>query len=81
VEYCALDNPIKNYFGLSKESFFLAFIIISSEYKHWAEINTDLIRTMSERLKQLDRKQVMNYEKITVLKWLDLVFWSRANPD
>lgn len=26
-KYCALDNPIKKYFGLENESFFVAFII------------------------------------------------------
>jgi len=33
-EYCALDNPIKEYFKLSKESFYVSFFIINHAYKN-----------------------------------------------
>lgn len=78
-EYCALDNPIKNYFGLKKESFFISFFIISVEYKHWATNNKKLINIIREKFKQADKKGVLQHDKLTDLKLLDLIFWSKAN--
>ena len=78
-EYCALDNPIKNYFGLKKESFFISFLIISIEYKHWANDNKHLLKIIRERFKQKDKKGILQHDKLTDLKLLDLIFWSKAN--
>lgn len=78
-EYCALDNPIKNYFGLKKESFFISFIIISYEYKHWATDNKKLLKIIRDKFKQADRKGILQHDKLTDLKLLDLIFWSKAN--
>lgn len=78
-EYCALDNPIKDYFGLSKESFFLSFFIISGEYKKWAIENQEIIKTIRENLKKLDQNKILNFELLTDHKLLDLIFWSKAN--
>lgn len=78
-EYCALDNPIKNYFGLKKESFFIAFFIISVEYKHWATDNKHLIKQLRDKFKQADKKGIIKHDQLTDLKLLDLIFWSKAN--
>ncbi len=78
-EYCALDNPIKNYFGLKKESFFISFFIISVEYKHWATDNKKLLKVIREKFKQADKKGILQHDKLTDLKLLDLIFWSKAN--
>jgi|GEM_PF-1594265 len=78
-EYCALDNPIKNYFKLEKESFFLSFLIISAEYKHWATDNRKFIQEIKTRFKQMDKQGIIEHERITDLKLLDLIFWSKAN--
>lgn len=78
-EYCALDNPIKNYFGLKKESFFISFIIISVEYKHWATDNKKLLKIIRKKFKQADKKGILQHDKLTDLKLLDLIFWSKAN--
>jgi len=78
-EYCALDNPIKNYFGLKKESFFISFFIISVEYKHWATDNKKLLKIIREKFKQADKKGILQHDKLTDLKLLDLIFWSKAN--
>lgn len=78
-EYCALDNPIKNYFGLKKESFFISFFIISVEYKHWATDNKKLLQTIRDKFKQADKKQIIKHDLLTDLKLLDLIFWSKAN--
>lgn len=78
-EYCALDNPIKNYFGLKKESFFISFFIISVEYKHWAIDNKKLLKAIREKFEKADKKGMIQHDKITDLKLLDLIFWSKAN--
>src|SRR5690606_31504835 len=78
-EYCALDNPIKNYFGLKKESFIISFFIISVECKHWATDNKKLIKIIREKYKQTDKKGILQHDKLTDLKLLDLIFWSKAN--
>lgn len=77
--YCALDNPIKNHFKLSKESFYLSFLIISSQYKKWCDENQPLIQIIRAELKKLDSENIINFEKLTDLKLLDLIFWSKAN--
>jgi hypothetical protein len=78
-DYCALDNPIKNYFGLKKESFFISLFIISGEYKHWATDNRQLIISIKDKFEQLDKNKVLNHDHLTDLKLLDLIFWSKAN--
>lgn len=78
-EFCALDNPIKNYFGLKKESFFISFIIISDEYKHWATENQQTILTIKEKFRLADKSRTLNHDLLTDLKLLDLIFWSKAN--
>jgi hypothetical protein len=78
-EYCALDNPIKNYFGLKKESFFISLFIISVEYKHWATDNKKLLKIIRVKFKQADKKGILQHDKLTDLKLLDLIFWSKAN--
>jgi len=77
--YCALDNPIKNHFKLNKESFYLSFLIISSQYKKWCDENQSIIQVIKQELKNLDSENIINFEKLTDLKLLDLIFWSKAN--
>lgn len=77
--YCALDNPIKVYFGLLKESFFISFQIISKEYVDWAENNFEILEKIRMKLYQIDKYSLIDPEKLTDLKLLDLIFWSNAN--
>lgn len=79
VDYCALDNPIKNYFGLQQESFFVAFSIISSAYKLWTTSNKNLVVDMKQQFKNIDWNNLIQHDKITDLKLLDLIYWSKAN--
>jgi hypothetical protein len=78
-EYCALDNPIKNYFGLKYESFYISFIIISSAYKHWVLENENLIKTIRHKFEQKDINDCFQHDKISEMKLLDLIFWCKAN--
>jgi hypothetical protein len=77
-KYCALDNPIKKYFGLGNESFYIAFIVISNAYKEWASENSDL---MQQIRMELERNKIGKpfSAKMTDLKLLDLIFWYQAN--
>ncbi len=36
-QYCSLDNPVKDHFKLTNESFFISFIVISDAYRKWAK--------------------------------------------
>ena len=78
-KYCALDNPIKEYFGLSKESFFVSFIIISKEYVNWGNNNQKIIDAIKVKLRIVDNNETIKQKKLTNLKLLDLIFWSKAN--
>ena len=78
-DYCALDNPIKDYFGLKKESFFISFMIISLAYKQWASENKKFLQLIRDKFKQADKMQIIKHDKLTDMKLLDLIFWSKAN--
>lgn len=78
-EFCALDNPIKNFFGLKRESFLIAFFIISEAYKNWATENIQTLDMIRCNFKEADKEQLFNHEMITDMKLLDLIFWSQSN--
>jgi hypothetical protein len=80
-KYCPLDIPIKNYFGLENESFFTAFILISEGYRSWLKENRILLGSLKREAKGLDITNVLFIEKMTDLKFLDFIFWKRANID
>lgn len=78
TEYCALDNPIKNLLGLEKESFFMAFLAISSAYRSWVTTSPSTlaaIRALTSKDKEIDRY----VSRMSDLKVIDLIFWQRAN--
>ena len=77
-EYCALDNPIKDYLGLRRESFYIAFVVISQAYKEWASENQRLMQQI--RIELENNKIGKSFSnKMTDLKLLDLIFWYQAN--
>jgi hypothetical protein len=78
-DFCALDNPIKDYFGLGKESFFIAFFLVSRSYKEWAMENKVLIEQIRQMLKKLENNESLPNDRVTDLKLLDLIFWYKAN--
>ena len=78
-EFCALDNPIKDYFKLKKESFFIAFITISTAYERWATINHATMNDIRKEFIKLDKCNIINHSIISNHKLLDLIFWSKAN--
>ena len=77
-DYCALDNPIKNYFGLKGESFYVAFLIVSNAYNNWVNENSSIIENIRTQF-ELDDKRKLFSLSFTHIKLLDLVFWFIAN--
>jgi hypothetical protein len=77
-DFCPLDNPIRNYFGLNKESFYIAFLATSRAYKEWAGENARLLHRIRRELKQVDKTAKLS-DRMTDLKLLDLIFWYEAN--
>jgi len=80
ADYCALDNPIKNYFGLKNEGFFIAFLVVSELYKRWLTNNSRKIEYIKRELKLTDGNNLLVRDELTNLKILDLIFWAEANP-
>lgn len=78
-EYCALDNPIRKYFDLKKESFFVGFILISSAYKKWAAKHAQRINTIRQEFMNNDLESFFDHSRITDMKLMDLIFWAKAN--
>jgi hypothetical protein len=78
ADFCALDNPIKNYFGLSREGFYLSFLMISSAYQSWISENVPLMTQVRHQL-ELHETARRYSSKMTDLKLLDLIFWLKAN--
>ena len=79
LEYCPLDNPIKNYFGLRKESFLIAFWAISKAYREWSRENSALLNVIRIKFKEFDSGNTHFHDQITDMKLLDMIFWSIAN--
>jgi hypothetical protein len=77
-KYCALDNPIRQYFGLEKESFFISFIVISEAYNEWSVENSAIMDKIKFELGTYAKQKPSN-SNMTNLKLLDLIFWYQAN--
>lgn len=78
-QYCALDNPVKKFLGLSKEGFFVSFIIISEVYAKWSAENRELVSHIRNRFSELDTSRKFDHQRISDLKLLDLIFWRKAD--
>lgn len=72
-KYCALDNPIKQYFGLEKESFYIAFIVINKAYQEWIDENLLAMKEIKSEIETFVKTDMTN------LKILDFIFWYKAN--
>jgi len=78
-EFCALDNPIKNYLGLKHESFFVSHFLISEAYKTWANKHQELLSNLKTEIKKHHWSNIIDFDKLTDLKILDVIFWEKAN--
>jgi len=77
-KFCALDNPIKQYLGLEKESFFISFVVISQAYKEWSSENPAIMDKIKLEI-EMHTKDKPFTANMTDLKLLDIVFWYQAN--
>ena len=80
-EFSALDNLIKNHFGLGGESYFISFLAISQAYKNWCAENEDLILHFKKLFIQLDRAGNYPIGQLSNIKLLDLIFWYIAKQN
>jgi hypothetical protein len=79
-EFSPIDNPVRDYFGLKRESFYIAFISISKAYREWTTENIDVIKKLRTALSCYDDKNLLCINTVSDIKILDLVFWHKANP-
>jgi hypothetical protein len=83
--YCPIDNQIKNYFKLERESYFVTLLVVSEAFKIWSSKNrqrmdslkTILINYIKDNMKDIKSKNLNN--KITDMKLLNIIIWSVAN--
>jgi hypothetical protein len=78
TEYCALDNPVKEYLGLRHEGFFVAFVVLSAAYREWARQRALLMTEVRKACASTETLGDLSRE-MTDLKLLDLVFWQLAD--
>lgn len=78
ADYCALDNPVKEYFGLRSEGFFVAFTVTSAAYRNWATKHTSEMAEIRQAFLSTPALGTLG-PGVTDLKLLDLIFWRKAN--
>jgi len=81
-EYTPVDRPMKDFFGLNNESYFVSMIVISRAFKKWAIENGNIISEFKDLLIDYMAKEnhmVIDKTKITDIKVMDTIFWSIAN--
>ncbi|HKR06407.1 MAG TPA: hypothetical protein VJY62_17360 [Bacteroidia bacterium] len=78
--YCQVDIPMRSYFKLIHESYFIAFIVISGAFKMWAEKNSMRMKRMKRLVVTIIKKNQWQYDNITDMKILNIIFWSVSNP-
>jgi len=74
--YCPIDNPIRDYFKLGHESFFITLIVISRAYKGWANNNRDFMNELRDAITDIFKKNEIDLKnnRISDMKILNLVF-------
>lgn len=75
-KYCALDTPIKKFFDLENESYYIALVIISRAYEEWARENSTFLNDIKSKISTFANIDMTN---MTNLKVLDFIFWHKAN--
>ncbi|HTY07977.1 MAG TPA: hypothetical protein VMF29_02310 [Candidatus Edwardsbacteria bacterium] len=78
-KFTALDQPIKDYFGLGKESFIVAYSIINDCYLDTVAEKKNVIAEIRQRWKVQNTKNELDIDKICDLKLIALIMWSKAN--
>ena len=79
-EYCALDNPVKDYFKLQNESFFISFFVISDAYRKWAKEHLELLSSIRTQINYADKQNCLQVNKLSDMKLFDLIFRINATP-
>ena len=81
LHYTQVDIPIKKFFRLEHESYFIAFIVISGAYKKWAIENSEFLHELKSEFIKSDNAGYMKKKEsmINEMKILNLIFWSESN--
>jgi hypothetical protein len=78
-EFTALDQPVKNYLGLGKESFIVAYSIINDCYRSTVAEKKIFFSEIRKRWKLKNTKNKTRIDNISDLKLIDLIMWYKAN--
>jgi len=79
--YPPLDNPIKDWLGLKKESFTQAFLIIVSAYQGWLDFGggKQYLSEVRKTIPQYFGEHASLFSERTDMNLLDLILWAEAN--
>jgi len=81
-KYTPVDNPMREYFKLTHESYFISMVVISAAFLKWIYENRDKMDELKKGTIEANRKYIqMETDNISGIKVLDMIFWSEAdNP-
>lgn len=83
-EYTPVDIPMKNYFEVDKDSYYIAMIAISKAFKIWCDNNSKVVFEFKNLICKYFKEELsinINKDVITDMKVMNTIFWSIANPN
>lgn len=81
-DYTPVDMPMKEYFKLNNESYFVSMLVISNAFKKWANENRNTVDEFNRLLvNYMNENHSLSIDKsqVTDIKVMDTIFWSIAN--
>jgi hypothetical protein len=80
-QFSALDNPIRKYFHVNNESFFVSYCLINDTYVQWIKKNRRILRHLRQSIHSYDTDNALQVDALEDLKILDMIFWYKANRE
>lgn len=80
-QFSALDNPIRAYFGIKNESFFVSYALLNETYTVWIRKNKRLMKQLRSKIESHDVNDTLKLDTLEDLKLLDMIFWFKANRE
>jgi len=77
-EFTPLDTPIRRYFGLQKEEFIEAVMMVKEGYSLFSKEKPELINSVRELLSK-DKFSYMRVKEVSDMRLLDMYYWFKEN--
>lgn len=79
--FSALDNPIRKYFKIDNESFFVSYALLNDTYSQWISKRKGVIKKLRNLISDHDNDNLLRVYDLEALKILDMIFWFKANKE